>query len=126
LIAAADYLLLGRLMLFVLPETSQRILRVTPRVITRLFVGCDILALLIQCSGSGVASSQNWVGNAGIDILMAGLGIQLATNVVFMALLAVFYRRTIINGMISSDAPEKWRTVLWVVIISNILIFVSC
>jgi amino acid transporter len=112
-------------MRFVLPQQNQKILGVSPRFLTRVFVGCDILSLLVQCGGTGVASSQNWEGNTGVDVLIAGLATQLATNMVFMALVAIFYRRTVVNGQVSADAPREWRRILWTVICSILLVFVS-
>ena len=124
-VAAADYILLGRLMLFVLPQKSQKLLGVSPRIITRTFVSCDILSLLIQCSGSGVAASENWVGNTGINVLIAGLALQLATNVVFMVLVNVFLKRSLVNGVVSRESPADWKVVLWVIVVSITLVFVS-
>jgi hypothetical protein len=124
-VAAADYILLGRLMLFVLPPNNQRLLGVNPRLITRVFVGCDIASLLIQCSGTGVASSQNWVGNTGVDILIAGLATQLATNVVFMVLVVAFYKRVFVERVVSQQAPEGWEMAFWVIVSSIVLVFVS-
>jgi RTA1 like protein len=112
-------------MLFVLPPNSQRLLGVSPRLITRVFVGFDIMSLLIQCSGSGVASSQNWVGNTGKTILIAGLATQLATNVVFTVLVAAFYKRAFRERAVGPSMPEGWETAFWVVVSSIILVLVS-
>jgi hypothetical protein len=112
-------------MLFVLPRRSQKVLGLAPRLVSRCFVGCDILSLLIQCSGSGVAASQNWVGNTGIDVLLVGLATQLATNVVFMILLIAFYKRTMVEGFVSQDAPAGWQRVLRTISGAMVLVFVS-
>lgn len=90
-----------------------------------VFVTSDVFSFLIQVSGSGVASSQDWAGTTGINILLAGLGLQLATNICFLYITGVFYIRTVRNGMVSIDAPENWRKVLYVIISSLVLILVS-
>jgi len=108
----------------VLPEGQERILGIKSKLITRVFVACDILSFLIQSAGIGVASSQNWDGEAGINTLITGLSTQLATNVVFIALVVAFYKKTVIDGVVSRDVPSNWKSLLLVIMATIILILI--
>jgi hypothetical protein len=112
-------------MLFVLPKGQERILGVKARLVTRIFVAGDVISFLVQSSGIGLASSQNWEGNSGINILLAGLSTQLATNVIFMGLLIAFYKKTVLEGIVSRQAPAGWKKTMWAIIVTMILILVS-
>ena len=107
-----------------LPKDSQRLLGLDPRFVTRVFVTSDIFSFLVQASGSGVASSQNWSGTAGIDMLIAGLALQLATNVVFMTLVVAFLNRVAGGKRVQENAPKGWDRVAKAIVISIILVFV--
>ena len=125
LIAAGNYISLGRLIISVLPRNSQRLFRLNPIFITRVFVGSDVVSLIIQASGSGVASSENWSGKTGLNMLIAGLALQLATNMVFMTLTAAFLKRAVLERRVRASAPQGWHRVATAVTISIVLIFVS-
>ena len=54
------------------------------------------MSFMTQGAGSGVAASGNWQGSsktAGIDVLLAGLALQLATFTSFLAVLWQFVCR---------------------------------
>ncbi|KAF5678005.1 RTM1 [Fusarium circinatum] len=127
LIAAGNYLLISRLILAVLPTSHHRILRIPDRRLTPIFVFCDVIAFLIQGSGSGIASSDNWQGemeNIGVKILIVGLAFQLAA---FSLFLCVFRRFHVLAlRMAVEDAPRGWQKVVLAVYISSILIMVRC
>lgn len=124
LIAAACYICLGRLIICVLPRGEERLLGLNPIWITRIFVTSDAFSFLIQASGSGVASSQNWDGKTGLNMLIAGLALQLVTNIVFMTLTAAYLRRTFYEGRVRQNAPKRWESVSITIVISIVLIFV--
>ncbi|KAG8667372.1 hypothetical protein FPOAC2_12535 [Fusarium poae] len=127
LIAAGNYLLISRLIFAVLPQSHHRILKIPGRHLTPVFVGCDVIAFLIQGSGSGVASSDNWQGEMeriGVKILIAGLSFQL---VAFSLFICVFRRFHILAGRMAIDsAPKGWQKVVLSVYISSILIMIRC
>ncbi|KAF5608738.1 RTM1 [Fusarium subglutinans] len=127
LIAAGNYLLISRLILAVLPTSHHRILRIPGRRLTPIFVFCDVIAFLIQGSGSGIASSDNWQGemeNIGVKVLIVGLAFQLAA---FSLFLCVFRRFHVLAlRMAVEDAPRDWQKVVLAVYISSILIMVRC
>ncbi|KAF4446530.1 hypothetical protein F53441_9835 [Fusarium austroafricanum] len=127
LIAAGNYLLISRLILAVLPPSRHRILKIPGRRLTPIFVACDVIAFLIQGSGSGIASSDNWQGKMekiGVNILIVGLVFQL---VAFSLFLCVFRRFHILaDRMAVEEAPKGWQKVVFAVYISSILIMVRC
>jgi hypothetical protein len=95
-------------------------------VLTRVFVGCDILSFLVQGSGSGIASSDNWKGNSakiGTDVLIAGLGSQVATFVVFLAVFIRFHQLARHSAV--ETAPRHWQKLVVAVYISSFLILVG-
>lgn len=78
-IAAGVYLTLKHVMLYMGPEHS----RLKPKLFTWIFIGCDILSLILQAVGGGVAASagrtnQNLL-DVGNGIIIAGIVFQVAT-----------------------------------------------
>ncbi|CAG1984872.1 unnamed protein product [Fusarium graminearum] len=127
LIAAGNYLLISRLILAVLPPSHHRILKIPGRHLTPIFVVCDIIAFLIQGSGSGVASSNNWQGEMeriGVKILIAGLTLQLMAFSFFICVFRHFH--VLANRMAVNSAPKGWKKVVLSVYISSILIMIRC
>jgi hypothetical protein len=131
-LAANNYLLLGRLLLCVLPSNNSspvpKIFHSPVTKITKIFVGCDILSFLIQVSGSGIASSNNWQGNTkdiGVNVLIVGLATQLGTMLVFLGILARFRERTTRKDEMRQDSPAEWKKVFAAVVVSCVLILVS-
>lgn len=63
---------------------------------TYVFVGCDLLALVLQAIGGGMAATANdSVGSRrGVDIMIAGLISQVVTMVLFLAIWLDFVLRT--------------------------------
>jgi hypothetical protein len=112
-------------MLSVLPQGNQKLLTLEPRKLTWIFVGCDIMSMLVVSGGAGLAASQNWGGSTGINMLLAGLAFQLLTNLLFCALIVAFWRRAIVNGIVAMDAPYGWKGVFWTISASMGLIVVS-
>ncbi|KAK4654901.1 hypothetical protein QC762_406460 [Podospora pseudocomata] len=123
LFAAGNYLLLGRLISHSLP-TRHTLLKIPTRFITRLFVGFDILAAAIQGSGTSIAASANWTGLkalSGVDVLVAGLAVQVAGVGVFLLVLGRF---TFLVKQLGSKGGG-WGGLLVAVWVSSGLIFVS-
>ncbi|GKU02658.1 rtm1 [Fusarium langsethiae] len=127
LIAAGNYVLISRLILAVLPPSHHIILKIPGRHLTPIFVVCDVIAFLVQGSGSGVASSSNWQGKrerTGVKILIAGLTFQL---VAFSLFICVFRRFDFLAGRMAMDsAPKGWQKVVLSVYISSVLIMIRC
>lgn len=60
----------------------------------------------------------------GVDVLMVGLGVQLATILFFCSVVGRFHRHTR-GGYINASAGEGWRHMLIAVYVSSGLIVVS-
>lgn len=86
--AAAIYLCLGRIIVVYGEHTS----RFRPRTYTITFIFCDFLSLLLQAAGGALASSANTQHDLqiGIDVMLAGLGLQVASLSLFVAFCAEF------------------------------------
>ncbi|KIE03658.1 RTM1-like protein, partial [Metarhizium majus ARSEF 297] len=126
-VAAGNYLLISRLIRAVLPPSHHRLLGVPGKRLTPIFVVCDVVSFLIQGSGSGIASSDNWQGEKekiGRYVLIGGLSFQL---VAFGLFLCVFRRfHVLANRMARPEAPTGWQQVVLSVYISSVLIMVRC
>ncbi|OLN85251.1 Protein RTM1-like protein 2 [Colletotrichum chlorophyti] len=123
LVAAGNYLLIGRLIRAVLPPTRHTIYKIPGARLTRLFVGCDVVAFLVQGTGSGIASGGNWTGTlgaVGTNVLVAGLGFQVLAFGCYMCVLVRF--RVLAGREEREAAPEGWRLVLRAVCASSGLI----
>ncbi|KAF2266624.1 RTA1 like protein [Lojkania enalia] len=124
-VAAGNYLLIGRLIRAVLSSDKHRIFFIPARFITKIFVSFDILAFLIQASGSGIASSGSWEGSEatiGTNVLIGGLAFQVATFTWFLSIVLRFWQHT--KYHIRADAPVGWSRVLQAIWVSSSLILV--
>ncbi|KAJ7617381.1 RTA1-domain-containing protein [Roridomyces roridus] len=90
---AASFLVMGR----VIPRLGTKYSVLTPRMYTFLFLPCDIIALVVQGLGGGVASSAKpgdlTVANRGSNIMLAGIAFQFAVIIVFSLFTIDFLRR---------------------------------
>jgi hypothetical protein len=86
--AAAIYASLAQICLALAPELS----RLRPRLYTRIFISCDVVSIILQAAGGGIASAAPdfHVLEIGDNIMIAGLATQVATLLVF-GVLAVDY-----------------------------------
>jgi hypothetical protein len=107
--------------------TRHRVFGVHGRLITRVFVVFDIISFLVQCSGSGVASSVEWVGSTaqvGVYILIGGLCLQAVAFGFFLGILGRFHYLAKRKGVVAEDAPVGWEKVVVAVYVSSVLIMV--
>ncbi|KAI5467780.1 RTA1 like protein-domain-containing protein [Mariannaea sp. PMI_226] len=126
-IAAGNYLLISRLIVAVLPPSHHRILKIPGRYLTPIFVVCDILAFLIQGSGSAIASADDWQGNGekvGRNVLIGGLAFQIVSFTLFFCVFRKFH--VLGNRMAVADAPAGWKMVVRSVYLSSTLIMIRC
>lgn len=84
--SASIYICLGRIVI-VYGETISRL---RPRTYTIIFILCDLLSLVLQAAGGAITSiadaDQADLGQAGINIMIAGLASQVASLALFMGL----------------------------------------
>jgi len=91
--------------------------RIAPKTYPRLFIGCDILSLLLQATGGGMASVASHNGNDpsnGNHIMIAGLAFQVLTLFIFMLLAADFAWTTWkrIKALGTTEALDQTHTKL--------------
>lgn len=82
-LAAGVYLCLRRIVYAFGPENS----RIPPEYYTRIFIPCDVISLVLQAAGGGiasVASHDNKPVETGDNIMIAGLSFQVLTLLVFI------------------------------------------
>jgi hypothetical protein len=88
--AAGCYLCLRRIVVAFGRENSL----IRPEFYTRIFIPCDVVALLLQAGGGGLAASSDDDPQLGTDIMIAGLAFQVATGAGFVIASAFFAFRT--------------------------------
>ncbi|TVY23782.1 Sphingoid long-chain base transporter [Lachnellula hyalina] len=92
-LAGGIYLCLRRIVYAFGPENS----RISPEAYTRIFIPCDLVSLLLQAAGGGLASAEshsNKSPDTGDNIMVAGLAFQVLTLLIFMVLCVDFAIRT--------------------------------
>lgn len=136
LLTAGIYLTLGRVISAIGSENS----RLKPKMYTYIFVGCDVLALVLQAIGGGMAATaKNSKGSrTGVNIMIAGLISQVLTMTLFLALWGDFVlrtRRAKVSGSLSRLQPtlyeglrssRNFNLLQWSLFAATILIFVRC
>ena len=93
LFAATIYMCLGRIITLV---GGGHLSIVKPRLLTRIFVGGDVLSFLIQGGSSGLmvmATTNPTLGKLGNYMVIAGLAIQLISFTLFGCTAVLFHTR---------------------------------
>ncbi|XDG07452.1 hypothetical protein ABKA04_007067 [Annulohypoxylon sp. FPYF3050] len=110
-LAAGIYLCIRRIVFAFGPENS----RIPPKWYTRIFIPCDIISLILQAAGGGLASVAFHTGKStdtGDNIMIAGLSFQVFTLLIFMLLSLDFFinvlrrRRALGSAAAFSQDPE--------------------
>jgi hypothetical protein len=107
-LSASIYLSLSRIVYIYSVSAS----RLRPRHYTYIFISCDLVSLILQGVGGGIAatgvSDQNQL-NVGTDIMIAGLSFQVFSLLLFMALCADFALR--IRKLRESEKNEQYESI---------------
>ncbi|QRV86327.1 RTA1-like protein [Ceratobasidium sp. AG-Ba] len=118
-LAANDYMIFGRIMAYVGSEHGL----VGHNLITKIFVGADIAAILTQATGGSILS-----GNGGIStiklgriILIAGLVLQVVSFGIFMFIAVAFDVKT---RRSMGDKMGVIRPLMWAFYVSATLIII--
>ncbi|KAK2865014.1 hypothetical protein FQN49_003997 [Arthroderma sp. PD_2] len=97
-LAAGVYLTIKHIVLFIGPEHS----RIKPKFYTWVFISCDIVSLILQAAGGGVAAVATKKDisllNVGNGIIIAGIAFQVATMSVCGLLALEFFVRVYRSG----------------------------
>ncbi|PTU21720.1 hypothetical protein P175DRAFT_0500602 [Aspergillus ochraceoroseus IBT 24754] len=99
---AGVYILLGRFIQILGRDSSA----LSPRLYLWIFVTCDIVSLVVQAIGGGMASSaanqENGNTAPGTNTMVAGIIFQMASITIFVACAADFIRRTLRRRLLQS------------------------
>jgi hypothetical protein len=124
--AAIEYVLFGRL----IHALGDHYSFIKPRLIAWIFIICDGISLLIQTNGAGILTSAKGnagSANTGLNILLAGLAINLASFAIFC--LQLFYFEYRIRKLppvipIGSVYQKGWRRFLYAIYFSSLLVLI--
>lgn len=123
-INAFDYMLLGRMVYYFLPE--QKIFRLHATKFALLFVSLDIVAFLIQLIGGTMASGRHPEKlETGLHIYMTGIALQQAFILFFLSFAISFHRRMLkleCEGVLDQKNKRPWRPLLYTLYASLALI----
>ncbi|KAF1942037.1 RTA1-domain-containing protein [Clathrospora elynae] len=136
LLTAGIYLCFGRVIVAIGAENS----RIKHKLYAYIFVGCDLLALVLQAIGGGMAATarDRKGSRQGVNIMIAGLISQVITMALFLALWADFAlstRRAKISCSSSRTQPQLYDHLRstknfaffqWALFAATILIFIRC
>ncbi|KAF7342184.1 hypothetical protein MVEN_01806300 [Mycena venus] len=88
---AANFMILSR----IIQRLGTSYSWLTPRWFTILFLPCDVIALVVQGVGGGMASSADDLAgaNVGAHVMLGGIGFQFAVIIIFSILAADFVQR---------------------------------
>ncbi|KAI9876974.1 MAG: hypothetical protein M1830_005130 [Pleopsidium flavum] len=129
--AAAIYLCLGRIVMVF----GEQISRFRPRTYTITFISFDFFSLILQAAGGALASAADTQSSLqiGVDVMLAGLGTQVVSLSLFIALCGEFAWRVSHNkhdlepAYAELRASKVWKFFLIGLGISTITIFIrSC
>ncbi|KAF7314105.1 RTA1-like protein [Mycena chlorophos] len=132
---AVNFIVLGRIIRRLGPCYS----RLSPRAYTRIFLSCDLIALVIQGAGGGIAASANSANpnyittqNLGGHIMLVGIIFQFVALCTYSFFGIDFVRHyhasRPVRAMISSDErgemTTRVRLMLWALVLSTSVLFV--
>ncbi|KAF2474322.1 RTA1-domain-containing protein [Lindgomyces ingoldianus] len=133
---AGIYLCLSRVITAIGSENS----RIKPKMYTYVFVGFDLLSLVLQAIGGALASTakDSKGSKTGRNVMIAGLVSQVISMALFFIVWADFAlrtRRAKLSGALARTEPplyaslrstRKFKLFQWSLFIATVLIFVRC
>ncbi|KAH6992985.1 RTA1 like protein-domain-containing protein [Fusarium venenatum] len=112
--SAAVYLMLKHIIALFGPEWSL----LKPKLYTIIFIGADIVSLVLQAAGGGIAATtaigDDDMLNLGNNIMMAGIAFQVVTLSVFALLATTFCIRrvrAVKSYPLSGNALQTWQAI---------------
>ncbi|KAL2831411.1 RTA1 like protein-domain-containing protein [Aspergillus cavernicola] len=120
---AAIYLFLSQL----IRHYGDQFSLLPPKAYLWIFISVDVLSLIIQAAGAGIASSQlsKPDGNPkrGSNIVAGGMLFQIAAMTVFVACFAVFLKR-LYGTVRASGVRQKDQTLIFAIVFSLVVIYI--
>lgn len=130
-INAFVYMVVARLVHFLLPVDLQKILGLSPRWLAKIFVAADVASFFIQAAGGAMLADQGGGERVemGQRVYMAGIGVQLFFVVLFVVATVLFIlrlERLMKAGLLEArHNPALVRQLVWSVLAVIALIVVS-
>ncbi|ORY42468.1 RTA1 like protein [Rhizoclosmatium globosum] len=122
LIAATQYVMLEKIIHFSYPSASP----IRHYLITRIFVVSDVITFIVQCGGSAflvAASTSPSQVTLGTNILLAGIGLQMASFLAYLAIAIVFYKRATVLESDGEPSPSElsanWKRLFFTLMVSG-------
>ncbi|KAG8687598.1 hypothetical protein FRC09_013400 [Ceratobasidium sp. 395] len=118
-LAANDYMIFGRIMAYVGSEHGI----VRHGLITKIFVGADVVAILTQATGGSMLSGNGGISTIklGRAILIVGLALQVISFGIFMFIAVTFDVKT---RRSLGDKMNTIRPLIWAFYVSALLIII--
>ncbi|KAJ7245614.1 RTA1 like protein-domain-containing protein [Mycena haematopus] len=110
-LAAANFIILGRIINLLSPGYS----RMSPKLYMILFLCCDVISLVIQAIGGGMAATAVNEGKdptLGGNVMLGGIIFQTVTIYVFVLCAVEFLVRYLNNWPLGSSASGKTQVTL--------------
>jgi hypothetical protein len=109
LLTAGIYLCLGRVITAVGAEHS----RLKPKLYTIIFIGCDLLSLILQAIGGYLASTADTKADSdtGVKVMIAGLVSQVVSMILFLGIWGDFIlhvRKAKVAGILTRTQPPLY------------------
>ncbi|KAJ5692836.1 RTA1-domain-containing protein [Penicillium macrosclerotiorum] len=121
---AGIYILLGRFIQIFGPESSM----LSPKLYLWIFCTCDVVSLIIQAAGGGMASSESNEVNGdtapGTNTMVAGIVFQLVSLTIFVVCAADFLRRSLHLGHLRTLTTGKLSYQLGAMVLSVVCIYI--
>ncbi|KAI0026998.1 RTA1 like protein-domain-containing protein, partial [Vararia minispora EC-137] len=100
----ANFIILGR----IIHLLGSRYSRLSSRLYSRIFLTCDIIALIVQGLGGGIAASANngdqKQANLGGNIMLGGIIFQLVAIILYSSLATEFFLRYVKDRPLRHDS----------------------
>ncbi|PWY81601.1 RTA1-domain-containing protein [Aspergillus sclerotioniger CBS 115572] len=121
---AGIYVLLGRFIQLFGRQSSI----LSPKRYLWIFCTCDIVSLVIQAAGGGLASSEsnevNGDTSLGTNIMVAGIVFQLVSLTIFVICAVDFFRRSLRLGYLGSLIQGSLSYLLFAMVFSVVCIYI--
>ena len=112
---AYDYMVLGRMVYYYLPE--KKLLGIRAEKFGVCFVCLDIVAFIVQGVGGSMTSGGPGTDPdnimLGIHVYMGGIGLQQCLILLFLGVAIAFHRRMLKGGEIITGAKPNWKPLLY-------------
>lgn len=127
-INAFVYMTFARVVHFYLPDRKVWVIK--SQSMSKYFVWADVAAFLVQAVGGVMASpgAEPNIIKTGLNLYLAGMGIQMFFIVCFVGLMIVFHRAALqmeANGNTFNENKRSWKFLMYALYVALVAILVS-